>query len=52
MIDKPVAKLTAAIVVIGGLTALFFLDVNTEILAVVGGIIGSAGTYLFMTEAK
>lgn len=50
MIEKPVAKLTAAIVIIGGLGALFVLEINSEILAVVGAIIGSAGTYLFMTD--
>jgi len=52
MIDKPVAKLTAATVIIGGLGALFVLSIDSEILAVVGAIIGSAATYLFMTEAK
>lgn len=50
MIEKPVAKLTAAVVIVGGLGALFALDVSSEILAVVGAIIGSAATYLFMTE--
>ena len=50
MIEKPVAKLTAAIVIIGGLGALFVLSVESEILAAVGVIIGSAAMYLFMTE--
>lgn len=50
MIEKPVAKLTAAIAIIGGLGALFLLEVPTEVLAVIGSIIGSAATYLFMTE--
>ena len=53
--DKPIAKITAAVTLIGTLAAYFLLvwhgvDLPTAGFAFVGGLAGSAATFLFMAE--
>ena len=52
--NKIFSRVTASSVVIGGLYMIYenltAVAVNPEVLAVAAGIIGSAGTFLFMSE--
>ena len=54
-IERPVSRFTASIIIIGSVGMLFYLTllqrtITPEVLAAVTGIVGSASTFLFMSE--
>lgn len=57
LVDRPIAKITAATAVLGGIGSYVFMAANgvtidPELLAALAGVVGSAATFLFMSEAK
>ena len=59
MIDRPVSKLTAAFVIVGGVFSLIFLpfldskyEMSEGIVPIVSGAISAAAIFLFMADKK